>query len=225
MRKNIYTIFIKRILDIACSILALLLFWWLFLIIALLVRLNLGKPVLYKATRIGRKEHPFSLYKFRSMIDAFDESGNPLPDSVRLTKFGRVLRSTSLDEIPELFCILKGDMSLIGPRPMPVSYLPYFKEEERLRHTVRPGLTGWAQINGRNAISWDKKFSLDVEYVKKMSFLIDVKILFMTVLKVFKREGIGQGEEAPTNLHEERVYMSNSEDKKDEEKIIDVKCK
>lgn len=199
-------------LDLACALMALLLFWWLFLIIALLVRLKLGKPVLYKATRIGRKEQPFSLYKFRSMINAYDESGKPLPDSVRLTRFGRVLRSTSLDEIPELFCILKGDMSLIGPRPMPVSYLPYFKEEERLRHSVRPGLTGWAQVNGRNAISWDKKFSFDVEYVKKMSFLFDIKVLFMTVLKVFKREGIGQGEEAPKNLSEERAYMNDSKD-------------
>ncbi len=185
-----YKKFVKRFLDVFCSLLFILLFWWLFLIIALIVKLKLGSPVVFKQERPGKDEKIFCLYKFRTMTDKRDENGNLLPDGVRLTKFGRLLRATSLDELPELFNILKGDMSIVGPRPLLVSYLDYYSEDDRKRHSVRPGITGLAQVNGRNGISWGDKFRLDNGYIETLTFKNDLKILFLTVKKVLKREGI-----------------------------------
>lgn len=175
---------IKRLLDILLSLIGIVLLCWLYLILFILVRVKLGSPVLFKQQRPGRNEKIFTLYKFRTMTDARDEKGNLLPDSVRLTRFGKLLRATSLDELPELFNILKGDMSLIGPRPLLVSYLPYYSEREKLRHTVRPGLTGLAQVSGRNFIDWDHRLQKDVEYVEHLSFGMDLKVLWMTVKTV-----------------------------------------
>ena len=188
---GLYERFFKRALDIFCSLMALLVFWWLYVIVAILVRVKLGSPVLFTQERPGKDEKIFKLYKFRTMTDARDENGNLLPDDVRLTKFGKLLRSTSLDELPEVFNILKGDMSIIGPRPLLVKYLPLYNEEQKRRHEVRPGLSGYAQVNGRNNVSWEEKFRMDVEYVDHVTFMGDVKIILGTVLKAFvKREGI-----------------------------------
>lgn len=188
---GLYERFFKRALDIFCSLMALLVFWWLYVIVAILVRVKLGSPVLFTQDRPGKDEKIFKLYKFRTMTDARDENGNLLPDDVRLTKFGKLLRSTSLDELPEVFNILKGDMSIIGPRPLLVKYLPLYNEEQKRRHEVRPGLSGYAQVNGRNNVSWEEKFRMDVEYVDHVTFMGDVKIILGTVLKAFvKREGI-----------------------------------
>lgn len=188
---GLYERFFKRTLDIFCSCMALLVFWWLYVIVAILVRVKLGSPVLFTQDRPGKDEKIFKLYKFRTMTDARDERGNLLPDDVRLTKFGKLLRSTSLDELPEVFNILKGDMSIIGPRPLLVKYLPLYNEEQKRRHEVRPGLSGYAQVNGRNSVSWEEKFRMDVEYVDHVTFMGDVKIILGTVLKAFvKREGI-----------------------------------
>lgn len=188
---GLYERFFKRALDIFCSLMALLVFWWLYVIVAILVRVKLGSPVLFTQDRPGKDEKIFKLYKFRTMTDARDEKGNLLPDDVRLTKFGKLLRSTSLDELPEVFNILKGDMSIIGPRPLLVKYLPLYNEEQKRRHEVRPGLSGHAQVNGRNSVSWEEKFRMDVEYVDRVTFVGDVKIILGTVLKAFvKREGI-----------------------------------
>ncbi|MGV3026960.1 sugar transferase [Clostridium thermobutyricum] len=186
---------IKRIFDLLFSIIVLLLLSPVILIIAILVKLNLGSPILFTQERIGKDNKKFKMYKFRTMKDAMGKDGKQLPDSERLTKFGKILRSTSLDELPELINILKGEMSLIGPRPLLVEYLQLYNEEQIKRHNVLPGLTGWAQINGRNAISWTEKFKLDVWYVENWSLGLDVKIFFLTVYKVFKREGIsGEGQ-------------------------------
>lgn len=187
---------IKRLLDILLSLTGIILLCWLYLILFILVRVKLGSPVLFRQQRPGKNEKIFTLYKFRTMTDARDENGNPLPDEVRLTAFGKMLRSTSLDELPELFNILKGDMSLIGPRPLLVKYLPLYNEEQKHRHDVRPGLTGLAQVNGRNAISWEKKFEYDVEYVRNLSFLLDCRILLQTVKAVVQREGISSATDA-----------------------------
>lgn len=189
-----YEKYFKRLLDIICCFAALLVFWWLYIIVAVLVRVKLGSPVLFKQDRPGKDGKIFKLYKFRTMTDERDEEGKLLPDDMRLTKFGRFLRSTSLDELPEVFNILLGQMSIIGPRPLMVEYLPYYTEEEMHRHDVRPGLSGWAQINGRNAIdSWEQRFQYDLEYVNHVTFLFDLKIVFMTVLKVIKRSDIQVG--------------------------------
>lgn len=186
-----YQNYIKRILDIGCAVAALLVFCWLFALVALLVRIKLGSPVLFTQDRPGKDEKIFKLYKFRTMTDQRDGEGNLLPDEVRLTKFGRLLRKTSLDELPEALNILKGDMSVVGPRPLLVKYLPLYNETQRRRHEVRPGLSGLAQVNGRNACSWEEKFAYDVEYVDHISFLGDVKIILQTVKKAFVRaEGI-----------------------------------
>lgn len=185
-----YRNYIKRLLDIVISFTALVILSPIMLVLAILVRCKLGAPVIFHQERPGYHEKIFKLCKFRSMTDERDEKGNLLPDSVRLTKFGRILRATSLDELPELWNILKGDMSLIGPRPLLVSYLPYYTEEERLRHTVRPGLTGLAQVRGRNLLDWDKRFATDVEYVRNLTFAMDAKIFFLTIKKVFVREDI-----------------------------------
>lgn len=182
----------KRLLDFLLSLIALIILSPLFLIIAILVRIKLGKPVIFKQERPGKNEKIFILYKFRTMTDKKDEKGNLLPDDQRLTRFGKILRSTSLDELPELVNILKGDMAIVGPRPLLVEYLPLYNEEQRHRHDVRPGLTGLAQVNGRNSITWEEKFKEDVRYIKKITFIRDLKIVLKTVCKVFKREGISQ---------------------------------
>ncbi|RAS82296.1 sugar transferase [Priestia endophytica] len=187
---GIYRKYIKRLLDIILSLIAIICLSLVFLIVAFLVRIKLGSPVLFKQKRPGMNEKIFLMYKFRTMTDARGENGEFLPDHIRLTKFGKFLRSTSLDELPELFNILKGDMSLVGPRPLLVQYLPLYNQHQKRRHEVRPGLSGLAQVNGRNAISWEDKFNLDVEYVENISFSIDAKIIFSTIKKVFIREGI-----------------------------------
>ena len=187
---GLYNKYIKRILDILISLTFIVLFSWLYLILVILVRIKLGSPVLFCQERPGYNEKIFKLYKFRTMTDKRDEKGNLLPDSERLTKFGSMLRSTSLDELPEMFNILKGDMSLIGPRPLLVEYLPYYTEEERLRHSVRPGLTGLAQVSGRNYLAWDKRLARDVEYVNHISFITDVRIIIKTIKVVFKKEDV-----------------------------------
>lgn len=190
-----YGKFVKRLIDIIVSGLGLIILSPVLLILCILVRVKLGSPVLFTQERPGKDEKIFKLYKFRSMTDERDENGELLPDEVRLTRFGKLLRSTSLDELPELLNILKGDMSLIGPRPLLVRYLPYYTKEERHRHDVRPGLTGLAQVNGRNALGWEDRFSYDLQYVKNLSFGMDIKVLGMTVGKVLKRSGTLSGAE------------------------------
>lgn len=185
-----YENYIKRLLDLVLSVTAAVVLSPVFLLTAVLVRLKLGKPVLFVQERPGRKEKIFKMYKFRTMTDEKDADGTLLPDEMRLTPFGKFLRSASLDELPELFNIIKGDMSLVGPRPLLVQYLPLYNEEQKHRHDVRPGLTGLAQVNGRNAISWEEKFAYDVQYVRSVSFRLDLEILFRTVRSVWKREGI-----------------------------------
>ncbi|MDX5385792.1 MAG: sugar transferase [Alteromonadaceae bacterium] len=186
---------LKRIFDILASAFGLLLLSPVILIVAWQVRRKLGSPVFFRQTRPGLNGKPFEMVKFRTMRDAVDENGKPLPDSERITPFGRFLRSTSLDELPELWNVLKGDMSLVGPRPLLMEYLPLYSKEQYRRHEVRPGVTGWAQVNGRNAISWEDKFRLDVWYVDNQSLWLDVKILFLTVKRVLVRDGIsGDGE-------------------------------
>lgn len=185
-----YKHFFKRVLDILISGIGLICISPVLLVLAILVRVKLGSPVIFKQERPGLNEQIFTLKKFRTMTDARDGEGNLLPDAERLTKFGKFLRSTSLDELPELWNIFCGDMSLIGPRPLLVSYLPYYTEREKLRHTVRPGLTGLAQVSGRNFLEWDKRLEKDVEYVENLSFGLDVKIFFTTVKKVFVREDV-----------------------------------
>ena len=184
-REGIYQRYIKRILDILCALAALIVFGWLYIIVAILVRVKLGSPVLFTQPRPGKDEKIFKLYKFRTMTDARDEQGYLLPDDVRLTPFGRSLRSTSLDELPEAFNILKGDMSVIGPRPQLVRDMVFMTPKQRQRHTVRPGLSGLAQTRGRNALSWDGKLSTDLEYIQHVTFLGDLKIIFDTVKQVF----------------------------------------
>lgn len=185
-----YEKYFKRPLDIACAGGVFICFWWLFVIIAVLVRIKLGSPVLFTQERPGKDEKIFKLYKFRTMTDEKDKEGKLLSDSQRLTTFGKFLRSTSLDELPEVFNILKGEMSVVGPRPLLVEYLPYYTPEERHRHDVRPGLTGLAQVNGRNRLNWDKRLNTDVQYIAQITFLQDFKIVFQTIIQVFKRSDI-----------------------------------
>ena len=199
-KMSFYEKYIKRLLDIVCSLLFIIVFCWLYVIIAVVVRIKMGSPIIFKQPRPGiikdGKETIFDMYKFRSMTDARDENGNLLPDDQRLPKFGAFLRSTSLDELPEVFCILMGTMSVIGPRPQLVRDMIFMSEEQRMRHTAKPGLTGLAQVMGRNAITWEEKLSWDLRYIEKVSFIGDVKILFQTVAAVFKRSGITDGENA-----------------------------
>ena len=185
-----YAKYFKRVVDILCALAALIVFGWLYILVAILVRINLGSPVLFCQPRPGKDEKIFKLYKFRTMTDERDENGQLLPDAVRLTKFGKFLRSTSLDELPEAFNILKGDMSVIGPRPQLVRDMVFMTPEQRKRHTVRPGLSGLAQVRGRNAISWEGKLATDLEYIENITFLGDVKIIFQTVVKAVKRSDI-----------------------------------
>ena len=198
-----YELYIKRLMDIVCSLAAIIVFSWLYIIVAVLVRVKLGSPVIFKQPRPGKidpktgREKIFFMYKFRSMSDERDENGNFLPDDVRLGKFGKALRATSLDELPEAFNILKGDMSIIGPRPQLVRDMVFMTDKERMRHTAKPGLSGLAQVNGRNNISWEEKLNWDLKYIEKVSFLGDVKIIFQTVMKAFvKQEGLTDGDMA-----------------------------
>ena len=185
-----YKKYVKRLLDILISLFGLIFLSPIILIVAILVRIKLGSHVIFKQDRPGKYGKIFRLYKFRSMSDKKDENGKLLPDSERLTKFGKILRATSLDELPELVNILKGEMSLIGPRPLAVCYLPYYNETERHRHDVRPGLTGLAQINGRNTLNWEERFAYDIKYVNNITFINDLKILFKTFYKVVKKDGV-----------------------------------
>ena len=229
-KKGIYEKYIKRILDICCAVAAILVFWWLYLIVAILVRVNLGSPIIFKQPRPGKDEKIFYMYKFRSMTDAKDENGNPLPDEVRLTKFGKALRATSMDELPEVFNILKGDMSIIGPRPQLVRDMTFMTAEQRRRHSVRPGLSGLAQTRGRNALAWDDKLATDLEYIENVTFLGDVKIIFDTVKQVFfhekGQEDITIDEVAITDdygdylLKKGRVSKEEYEKKQEEARII-----
>jgi len=188
--------FFKRLFDIIASTSGLIFLSPVFLILIYLIRKNLGEPVFFTQERPGKDGKPFKMIKFRSMRDAVDKDGNPLPDSERLTPFGKKLRATSLDELPELWNVLKGEMSLVGPRPLLMSYLPLYNEFQNRRHEMRPGVTGWAQVNGRNALSWDEKFAHDIWYIDHYSFWLDMKILFLTVKKVFIKEGISAEGEA-----------------------------
>jgi lipopolysaccharide/colanic/teichoic acid biosynthesis glycosyltransferase len=181
---------LKRLFDIIVAIIAIAIMSPLILCIAVVIRLALGKPVLFTQVRPGRWGKPFTVIKFRTMRDACDIKGHALPDAQRMTGFGRFLRSSSLDELPELWNVLRGEMSLVGPRPLLMEYLPLYSSQQARRHDVRPGMTGWAQINGRNAISWSEKFNLDVWYVDNESFLLDLKILVLTIVRVFRRDGI-----------------------------------
>lgn len=194
-KETFYEKYIKRSIDFCGALVAILLLAIPMLVIAVLVRVKLGSPILYSATRIGKGEKPFKMYKFRSMTNERDESGELLPDAQRMTKFGNILRATSADELPELISILKGDMAFIGPRPLPPVYLPYYTEEEALRHSCRGGMSGLAQVSGRTSITWDEKFAYDVEYVKNMSFKQDFMIFFTTIKKVFVRENVGAPDE------------------------------
>lgn len=187
---------LKRIFDILVSAVLLTILLPLIAIIGLLISINLGRPILFRQMRPGMSGRPFRMIKFRTMIDAFDECGVPLPDSERLESFGRWLRSTSIDELPSLWNVLKGDMSLVGPRPLLIEYLPHYSAEQARRHEVRPGITGWAQVNGRNGLDWTEKFALDVWYVKHSSFWLDLRILFLTFFSVLRRRGISADGEA-----------------------------
>lgn len=187
-----YAKYIKRMLDFILSLIALIVLSPLMIIIGILVRIKLGRPVIFKQKRPGKNEKIFTLYKFRTMTDEKDEQGNLLADEKRLTKFGKFLRSTSLDELPELWNILKGEMAIVGPRPLLVEYLPLYNEEQKHRHDIKPGLTGLAQITGRNAIQWEEKFKEDIEYVNNITFIQDTKIILKTFIKVFKKDGINQ---------------------------------
>ena len=214
-KRGLYRRYFKRPFDFVLSLIAIIILSPILLLIAFLVRIKLGSPVIFKQQRPGLNEKIFTLYKFRTMTDEKNEKGELLPDEMRLTDFGKFLRSTSLDELPELFNILKGDMSIVGPRPLLIEYLPLYNEHQRRRHEVRSGLTGWAQVNGRNAISWEEKFNYDVEYVDNLSFFLDLKIIFLTIVKVLKREGISQegratmepfrGSQQAGQLHENKL--------------------
>ena len=200
-----YKKYIKRIFDFLLSLVLIIVFSPLLLIISLLVLIFLGRPIIFKQQRPGKNEKIFNIYKFRTMTNKKDKNGNLLPDSERLTKFGKFLRNTSLDELPELFNILIGQMSFIGPRPLLVEYLDYYTEEEHHRHDIRPGLTGWAQVNGRNLLNWEERFKKDLEYIEKCSFMFDLKIVFITIKKVICEEDIVVGKGQIKNLDKERM--------------------
>ena len=207
-----YAKFFKRILDFVLSLLALLVLGIPMLIIALAIRMDMGSPVIFKQNRIGKDNKEFKLFKFRSMRTAFDEYGVPLPDDQRITKLGKLIRKTSLDELPSLLNILRGDMSIVGPRPLPANYLPWYTEQELVRHTVRGGLTGLAQVNGRNTSNWETRFQYDIDYVSNITFLNDVKIILKTVGLVFARKDIGErGKDAPIDFHVYRSGMTERE--------------
>ena len=224
---NIYSRYIKRLIDVFCALLTILVFFWLFAVVALLVRIKLGSPVLFKQPRPGKidpkigQEKIFTLYKFRTMTNETDESGALLPDQARLTRFGKLLRSTSLDELPEMWNILLGHMSVIGPRPQLVRDMVFMTEEQRRRHLVRPGLSGLAQVSGRNALAWETKLSIDLVYIEKISFWMDVKIVLQTVYKLFKRDSevneIDLCEDFGDYLLNEKIIDKRYYDKKQEQ--------
>lgn len=200
-----YKKFFKRFFDIVLSLIAIIILSPVYLIVSILVLIFMGWPILFKQPRPGKNEKIFNMYKFRTMTNKKDKDGNLLPDDQRLPKFGKFLRKTSLDELPEIFCILNGSMSFVGPRPLLIKYLPYYSKEEHHRHDVRPGLTGWAQANGRNLVNWDERFKLDLEYVNNVSLKMDIKVILKTIGVVLKREGITDGKtETMTFLDEER---------------------
>lgn len=203
----------KRLFDIICSVCGLLILSPVILIVAWMIRRKLGSPVLFKQERPGLHGKSFLMIKFRTMRDAVDSNGRPLPDSERMTPFGRFLRSSSLDELPELWNVLKGDMSLVGPRPLLMQYLPLYSDEQRRRHEVKPGVTGWAQINGRNSLSWDEKFKLDVWYVDNHTLWLDIKILFLTIKKVLIKEGISQENNATMEAFTGSIEQKRTTDK------------
>lgn len=208
---GLYERYFKRLLDFFCGLIAIIGFWWLYLIIAILVRVKLGSPVLFSQERPGKNEKIFKLYKFRTMTDERDTDGKLLPDEKRLTKFGKILRTTSLDELPEAFNIIKGDMSVVGPRPLRVKYLNRYNSTQHRRHEVLPGLTGLAQVNGRNGITWQRKFEYDVEYVDHITFWGDIRLIFATVFSVLKSSGDGSG----IDVAEE--FLGNDVEKVEEE--------
>jgi len=210
-KKGIYELFIKRPLDFCLSLLALIILSPFIFFIALLVRINIGSPVLLKQKRPGLNENIFTLYKFRTMLNSKDSKGNLLVDDVRMTTFGKFLRSASLDELPSLVNILKGDMSIVGPRPLLVNYLTLYSKEQRIRHEVRPGLTGLAQVSGRNLVSWNEKFNLDVKYVHGITFINDFRIIALTFFKVLKREGISSENSMTTTPFEGNIKEGNKE--------------
>lgn len=215
-KQGFYEKYIKRLLDILCALAALIVFGWLYIIVAILVRIFMGSPVIFRQPRPGKNEKTFDLYKFRTMRDSYDKDGKPLPDEVRLGKFGKLLRATSLDELPEAFNILKGDMSVVGPRPLLVKYLPYYTEEQHHRHDVRPGLSGYAQVRGRNTVSWEDKFAMDLKYIEHITFLGDLKIIFQTVLKAFvKQEGISS--ETSMTMDDFEEYSMNKKNSSDKQ--------
>lgn len=200
-----YEKYFKRPLDFLCGMTALIVFWWLYIVVAILVKVKLGSPILFTQERPGKDEKIFKLYKFRTMTDKRDENGKLLPDEVRLTKFGRILRASSLDELPEVFNILRGEMSVVGPRPLTIPYLEFYSEEERHRHDVRPGLSGLAQVNGRNFVDWDHRLAFDVQYAKKITFIGDIRIILQTVLQFVKKQDIAvDTNKVEPNFAEER---------------------
>lgn len=206
---------LKRIFDFFISLIAIVILSPILAVVYILVKINLGSPVIFKQERPGKDEQIFTLYKFRSMNDKRDDNGNLLPDNVRLTKFGKILRSTSLDELPELINILKGDMSLVGPRPLAKEYLPYYTEQERMRHSERPGLTGLAQINGRNNLNWEERFANDIQYIENITFKNDIKIIFKTIKKVFFRENISvRGTGKIGDFHKQRQIQIKMKEEK-----------
>lgn len=215
-KKGVYEKIFKRLIDFFLSLIAIVVLSPVYLMIAILVRIKLGSPVIFKQERLGLNSNAFNIYKFRTMTSETDENGELLPDEVRLTKFGKILRSTSLDELPELINILKGEMSIIGPRPLPSYYKDYYTEEENHRHDVRPGLTGIAQINGRNYVSWEEKFSMDLQYVNNITFWGDIKIILKTILIVFKREDIETGSFIE---HEGKIYRPLNIEREAKEKL------
>lgn len=218
---NMYRKYFKRPFDFICSILALVVLSPVLLIIALLVRIKLGSPVIFKQKRPGLHEKIFTLYKFRSMTDQKDEQGNLLPDEVRLTKFGKMLRSTSLDELPELWNILKGDMSVVGPRPQLIKDMVFMTDEQRKRHSVRPGLTGLAQVNGRNTITWEAKLQYDLDYLKRITFLRDIALIFRTLHKTVKRDGISEEGEETAVDYAEYLLKQKKIEKETYQKILE----
>lgn len=228
-----YELYIKRLMDIVCSLAAIIVFSWLYIIVAVLVRVKLGSPILFRQPRPGKidpktgQEKIFYMYKFRSMSDKRDENGNLLPDEVRLGKFGKAFRATSLDELPEAFNILRGEMTLVGPRPQLIRDMVFMTEEQRMRHTVKPGLSGLAQVNGRNDISWEEKLNWDLKYIEKVRFLSDVRIVFQTIMKAFvKQEGITDGDMATSYdygdwlLKEGKISQKEYEEKQEEAKKL-----
>ena len=212
--KSIYYMYIKRPIDLGLSLLGIIFLSPIFIIVAILVRIKLGSPILFKQKRPGLNEKIFLMYKFRTMTNDKDENGNLLPDNVRLTRFGKFLRASSLDELPELFNIIKGDMSIVGPRPQLVKDMVFMTKEQRRRHSVLPGLTGWAQVNGRNDISWEDKLLLDLMYLRNISFITDLKIIIMTIYKVFKKEGINtEGMHTAEDLGDYLLRIGTIDDK------------